>query len=326
MHRAKRTWPGGRRFAFAIVDDTDLSTLVNTRPVYDVLIDHGVRPTKTVWPFDPAGPPTTGGESCEDPAYRAWVLGLQQRGVEIGYHNAADHPSERAITIAALDRFRDLFGHDPRVGADHVGNREAVYWGRHRLSGWRGAAYAAATRLSRPERGTFHGHDPASPWFWGDVLRDRIDYWRSFTYSATDTLAACPRMPYHDPARPYVNWWFAATHAPTLEPFLSLLAPDRLDRLEATGGVCLAYTHLGAGFAPDGVLDPRLPDALGGLADRDPWLPTVSELLDHLRTTRTDDAPLAAADRRRMEQGWMLDHLRLRGVDEARRAVRRLRR
>ena len=130
-------WPDGRRFAFSIFDDTDWTTLHNGRPVYDLLGDLGIRITKSVWVNDPGASRSTGGDTCEDPAYLDWVLELVARGHEVGYHNATDRSSTRAETIAALDRFATLFGSSPRVGADHGGNREALYSGARRLSGAR---------------------------------------------------------------------------------------------------------------------------------------------------------------------------------------------
>ena len=41
-------FPGDRRFAFTILDDTDDSTLENVRPVYERLRDLGFR-TTTPW-------------------------------------------------------------------------------------------------------------------------------------------------------------------------------------------------------------------------------------------------------------------------------------
>ena len=69
-------WPGGAPFAFAIIDDTDKTTLENGPLVYDVLNALAVRVTKTVWPVAPTGPTRTGGSTCADPAYLAWVLWL----------------------------------------------------------------------------------------------------------------------------------------------------------------------------------------------------------------------------------------------------------
>ena len=320
------TWPDGKRFAFTVFDDTDTTTMVTGPPVYDLLTDLGFRITKSVWPVKPAGPPRTGGTTCDDPEYLAWVQRLQAAGHEIGFHNASDHPSTRQETIAALDAFRDMFGHDPRIGADHSGNLEAMYWGPHRLTGIRSWAYARGSAITRPEGLVAQGHDTTSPYFWGDVLRDRIDYWRNFTYSELDVLQACPQVPYHDPARPYVNWWYASTHAPTLVPFLDLLDPRKLDALEAAGGACIVYTHFGVDFAKGGTVDPRFEAGMAALAARDGWFVPTSELLDHLRAQRGSDAPLTDRQRARLENRWILDHVRARAGSEVRKAIARRRR
>ena len=326
--RSAPRWPGGAKFAFTIFDDTDMMTLENGRPVYDVITDLGMRITKSVWPVLPDGPARTGGATCEDADYRAWVLGLQDTGHEIGIHNASDHPSKRPTTERALDRFAEIFGHDPRIGADHVGNFEAMYWGPARLTGIRSRAYALGTRVTRPYRQPTEGEVPTSEYFWGDLLRDRIDYWRNFTFDDINTLRACPDLPYHDPARPYVNWWFAASQAPTLDALVDLLAPSNLDRLEQQGGACIVYTHLGLRYANDGVVDPRFATALERVAERDGWFAPVSEVLDHIRAERattTGDRPLSTRERSRMENRWITDQVTTRAGSELQRLGRRVR-
>lgn len=318
-------WPDGKRFAFTVFDDTDKITVENGSPVYELFHRVGLRVTKTVWPAAPMGPPTTGGATCADPTYLAWVLSLRDQGHEIGFHNASDHSSTRDATIGALDRFRDLFGHDPRIGADHAENLEAMYWDAKRLTGLRSEIYGRSMRLARPHLGRSQGEVPTSPYFWGDVLRDRIDYWRNFTFNAINVLDPAPDMPYYDPLRPFVNHWFAAAHAPDVASLLALLDDGHLDRLERERGACIAYTHVGLDFAPAGQLDPRLEPALERLARRDPWFAPASEILDHLRAERDHDRPLTDAARRRMERRWLCDQLRGRGVTEIGKAVRRRR-
>lgn len=308
MTAPKVQWPGGHSFAFSIFDDTDWTTLENGPPIYDLLTESGIHVTKSVWPTEPTRWRTTGGSTCEDPAYLAWVLELQSAGHEIGFHNATDHPSTRAETISALDAFRSHFGHDPRVGADHAGNKEALYWGPRRLTGVRRKAYSVAERIAQPRRPGFSGEDPDSPYYWGDVCRDRIEYWRNFTFAATNVLDVCPMVTYHDPERPLVNKWFASTHAPRLEPFLNRLAPPQLDRLEASGGLCLIYTHFGIDFAPDGQLDGRFAATIADLSRRNGWFAPVSEILDHLVALRSpDDLTITRRHRRQLEQRWILD-------------------
>ncbi len=316
MSPPRPAWPDGARSALTIFDDTDHATVANTAPVYELLTDVGIRITKSVWPVAPTTWAEVGGGTCADPDYLAWVRDLRDAGHEIGFHNATSCPSTWDETVRALDRFAELFGHDPRIGADHGGNREALYWGPARLSGARALAYRSSMRLLRPDRVPFDGHVPASRYFWGDVCRERIDYWRNLTFADANVLRPCPVLPYHDPRRPYVNWWFASTHAPSLEPLLDLLRPERLDRLEAEGGACIAYTHLGQDAAPDGRVDPRLRRAVEALAERPGWFVPASTVLDHLRAA-PGSSLLTDAGRRRMERHWVRDQVRMRGVEEA---------
>ena len=59
-------WPGGKAFAFSVVDDTDGATLEDVPSVYGLLADLGFRTTKSVWPLcgdDRAG---RDGMACSD--------------------------------------------------------------------------------------------------------------------------------------------------------------------------------------------------------------------------------------------------------------------
>jgi hypothetical protein len=40
-------WPGGKKFAFTIIDDTDNGTVSNLKPVYDLLNELGSNCTVT---------------------------------------------------------------------------------------------------------------------------------------------------------------------------------------------------------------------------------------------------------------------------------------
>ena len=51
----------------------------------------------------------------------------------------ADGSSPREQVIAGLDRFRELLGADPRLHANHTGQREGIYWGEARLDGLAGS-------------------------------------------------------------------------------------------------------------------------------------------------------------------------------------------
>ena len=62
-------FPEGKRFAFSIVDDTDMATLERVKPIYEVLERYGLRTTKTVWVYEAseAGNPANRGDSLANP-------------------------------------------------------------------------------------------------------------------------------------------------------------------------------------------------------------------------------------------------------------------
>jgi len=302
-------WPDGERFAFTIIDDTDGCTIGNVAPVYDFLLDLGIVTTKTVWPLAARNPRPEGGQSLEEPDYRDWVLRLQARGVEIASHGAANETSERERTLLGLDRFREIIGHDPRVYTIHVGQREGTYWGRDRLDGAARAAYC----LIHGARGTndcYHGHLNGTPEFWGDLCATRVTYVRSLVFRDIDTRRQDPMMPYHDPRRPFVPFWFSASEGARAPSFLRLLSERNQDRLVATGGACIAYTHFAYGFVEHGRLDPEFTRLMKRLAGLRGWFVPVSTLLDHLRTQPGWTPVVDPRRLARMQWKWLLSKLR----------------
>ncbi len=297
-------WPDGRRFALTFFDDTDWATRENTAPVYDLLDSLGLRATKSVWMFRGAGEPTNAGATCEDRDYLEWVLTLKRKGFQIGLHNVAPSTSPRELTRSGLNRFRELFGDERLVHCNHVGCDENIYWGAARLAGWRRAVYNTLTR-GRNEHNS-RGHHEGDELFWGDLCRERVSYVRNFVFDDLNTLAMCPRMPYHDPSKPYVNYWFASANGSSLRRFLNNFTYEKIDRLVAGGGLCVAYVHFAAGFAAGGKVDAEFRRRLEYIAAQGGWYPTVSTALDYLRAGATTvERSISAVDLRRLETRWL---------------------
>jgi hypothetical protein len=303
-------WPEGKKFAFTIFDDTDSQTLVNGPPVYNLLHDLGFRTTKSVWPLRGTEQPLVGGGTCEDEGYFDWVSQLQHQGFEIGLHNATYHTSTREQTQRGLDRFRQLFGHDPCALANHTGCREALYWGHERLTGVNSGLYRLLTKFKT--EGAYQGHREDSSLFWGDLCRNKIKYVRNFVFSEINTLKACPLMPYHDPLRPYVNLWFASSEGPNARTFVQTLTEENQDRLEEEGGACIMYTHFGKSFFGDGELHPRFRMLMERLSRKGGWFVPVTTLLDHLERVQGRHE-LTDRERTRLERKWLWHKFRVGG-------------
>ncbi|MBD9375232.1 hypothetical protein IB238_21660 [Rhizobium sp. ARZ01] len=297
----KLCWPDGKSFAFTVFDDTDRATPGNFEKVYDCLRDNGLRTTKSVWPI--RGPQTSrlGGATCEDPVYLEYIRELLRDGFEIGFHGATYHSSERATIAHGLEYFHELFGSYPRTMANHAESAENIYWGDARLSGIRRQAY----RLLHFKRLRFYGHCEKSPYFWGDLCRDRIDYVRNFTTGDINTLKAYPCMPYYDPQRPFVKQWFSSSEGPNVHSFLRVISEANQDRLEAEAGACIMYTHFAAGFQDtNGNLNQRFRELIRRLASKNGWFAPVATFLDYVRQQRGEHV-IDAAERARMEREWI---------------------
>jgi hypothetical protein len=318
-------FPGGRRFAFTIFDDTDVATVENVKPVYDLLATLGMRTTKTVWPFAWHGEHShfSSSETLEDPHYLGFVKALAEQGFEIASHGATMETSDRETTLRAHERLKELFGTYPRAYANHAQNRENVYWGADRIDvPWLRSLYVRYHRIS-PD--FYQGHVPGSPFWWGDACAERHHYVRNLTFNALNALEVNPSMPYHDPSRPLVRFWFSATDAEDCEEFVDRFSADGAARLERDGGVCIVATHLGKGFTRSGRVDARVERILRDLAGRAGWFVPVSDLLDWLLADRAPSSaargrPLSTNEWRSLQHRWARD-LILRKLNAFRRRI-----
>jgi hypothetical protein len=301
-------YPSNKDFAFAIFDDTDWSTVENTEPVYRFLIDIGIPATKSVWPLPEIWNARIRGSTLADKSYLRFIRWLQQESTEIALHNVRNHDSPRELVERGFREFANLLGMSPRIHCNHSANRDNIYWGPDRLfNPWTRAAYNIATRFSR--RRHFQGHVENSPYFWGDICKERITYVRNFVFDEINLDRVNPSMPYHDPGRPYVNFWFSSSEGDTVASFCKMLCEQNQDRLEAEAGVCIMYTHFGKGFYSDGRLDPEFERLMRRLQGKNGWFVPVGQLLDYLKANgRGGDIP--APELRRMELRWLGEKLR----------------
>ncbi|MER8864382.1 hypothetical protein NKI19_11790 [Mesorhizobium sp. M0751] len=294
---------------FTVFDDTDLAVPGNFEKVYDCLRDYGLLTTKSVWPIRGSQNSKMGGATCEDPAYLAYIRELRRDGFEIGFHGATYHSSERTNIAHGLEYFRELFGGYPRTMANHASSAENIYWGDARLSGIRRQAYKLLLK-----RQSFYGHCEESPYFWGDLCRDRIDYVRNFITGDINTMRTYPLMPYYDPERPFVKQWFSSSEGPNVDSFIRTISEANQDRLEAEGGACIMYTHFAAGFQDtDGNLNWRFRELIRRLASKNGWFVPVATFLDYVRQQRGENV-IDSRERARMERQWIKHKIQTGGV------------
>jgi hypothetical protein len=272
-------WPDDKRFALTIFDDPDSQDEQQSQLIYSFLADLGFRTTKAVWPLGPLRETNSPGTTCGDHSFRAHCQDLQRDGFEIGFHNAAPHSCTRQETIEALDLFRQYFGRDPVVMANHY-NADAMYWGPARLDGIHRQIYTLIT-LGRTRNRHF-GEIPGHPAFWGDICRERIRYCRNFVFPGIDTLGALPTMPYYDPRRPYVRAWYTSTDGHNCQQFLKAIAEESQDQLEASGGACIMYTHFGHWFVENGKLNATFQRLMKRLAAKRGYFVPTGTLLEYL--------------------------------------------
>ena len=140
-------YPNGKRFVVTFLDDTDLSTVDNTKPVYDYLHSVGLKATKTIW-VNRAKRTSTyrreletnikddskEGLTIDDESYLQFILDLKDKGFEIALHGVSAGNSYRDEIVEGLDKFNSLFGNDPVVNAFHKTNIDNLYAGKDKLN------------------------------------------------------------------------------------------------------------------------------------------------------------------------------------------------
>jgi hypothetical protein len=284
--RSLLPFPPDKTCAIAVTDDTDFFQFESVGPVYALMDSLGIRVTKTVWAYDhPDHPPSRAGLSLEDPEYLAWVLEEASRGHDIVLHSATAGHDEREVTVEAHRYLADLLGERPSMVIFHSTNREAFYWGSHRVP------TKPLRFLYRRRTGAipFEGEDASTPYFWVDVSRWLVRYVRGYTTEELNTLAVNPSMPYSDPWAPASPLWCASSNGRVAEDFVSILSAGNVEELKAERGASIVYTHFASGFAESGPGGEQrvTPDARETLTrcGRDPAVEFVpaGELLDRLR-------------------------------------------
>ena len=312
MHKSSKysiRWPNEKRFAFTIFDDTDCSTLENTKEIYRFLADLGFRTTKSVWPLRASMALAYEGSTCEEADYLRWVKNLQHAGFEIGFHMAKSQTSIRSETDKGLQQFAENFGQYPKTMANHSKCQENIYWGNSRFTGKNSLIYNILTRYQH--NNVYRGHIPGDPLFWGDFCREKIKYVRNFVFSDINSLKACPYMPYQDPDRPYVQYWFASSKGNNVATFNQCLNEESQDRLEEEGGACIMYVHFASHFYLDGQINPRFRFLMERLRKKNGWFVPTSTLLDHIENIRGIHS-ISPKERSWLERKWLWDQIKSR--------------
>jgi hypothetical protein len=298
-------WPCNKEFAFTIFDDTDNANLDNVKIVYDFLTDLGMLTTKSVW----ASHHFNRLDHCatlEEDAYTKWLKEIAGRGFEIALHNASYYDSLRENTVTGFERFFTNFGYYPVSLANHDVNKESIYWGSKRVTGINRLLYNILTQFRHHH--AYFGENEHSPFFWGDLCRQHIKYVRNFVFTGINTLKRCPMMPYHDPLKSYVNYWFASSEGSNVDSFTTTISESAQGQLIAERGACIMYTHFASGFVVDGKLNSKFKTLLTKLSKMNGWFVPVNILLDYL-LTRQSGEHLSTRNRFYLELKWLYSKL-----------------
>ncbi|UZJ41970.1 hypothetical protein OO006_02945 [Prosthecochloris sp. SCSIO W1101] len=267
---------------FTIIDDTDDCFLDDIRKVYDVLLNNGLKTTKTVWVYPPRDNDQSYGDSLKNEAYRRFILSLKEKGYEIALHNVGSGDYYRNEIISGLHTYRRILGEYPKIHVNHSYNKDNIYSGSKRFS----FPLNYVLKYLYSEYNGFSGEEENSLHFWGDYHKKYIKYSRNYEINDINTIKVNPYMPYLDAkCSKYSNYWFSSTFAPNQWIFNKIITKRSIDRLEKEGGICILYTHLGY-YTINGVVDfgfQKMIEYIG--SKKNGWFEPVSTVLDYLMTT-----------------------------------------
>ncbi|MBN1602167.1 MAG: hypothetical protein JW915_11190 [Chitinispirillaceae bacterium] len=278
----KMIWPPAPYSAgIAITDDPDNGTFANFKTIYDLLSDLKLPTTRAMWIYDamePTGTPSLPikffsslltEKRCLD-----YCKKLHSEGFEFCLHGASSGNNKREYTIAALDYLEREIGASETFIC-HSKNAENIYWEDKCIP------LSILKPLVRMySKNSCYGEIEHSPYFWGDVCRNRIEYIRLFRTRMVNTLAFNPNMPYHIFEMPYVNFWFSATKG-----YLpNLINPEQLDALCLSNGAGIFYQYLHKYIDDKGTIKPDVIQGLKCLSsDKRIMVRSASEILNRLK-------------------------------------------
>jgi len=282
--KAKLVWPPyPYKAGFCVTDDTDAATFGQVKAVYDFLLAKRFPTTKTVWAFKPIYrcgiPPVPDsalrGITLEDRKYLDYCEALHDNGFEICLHGASAGNNTREYTLKALDLLERRFGRCDTFIC-HAKNADNIYWEEKATS------LPVLRRLLKwYSRYECSGESEFSPFFWGDLCKERINQVRLFRTRSIDTLKSNPSMPYFDPRKPYVNGWFTATK----RRIIDCATPQAREVLKRNYGLTVLYQYLFRYADPRTLsLDPRFTQAVCDIAgDAEILVDPVSHIMQRLR-------------------------------------------
>lgn len=292
-------YPSGKDFAFSIIDDTDYSWGAEIIPIYEALHSLGFRTTKTVWMFDQKfnnsfristeRPERTQewGASLQNEDYRKFVLMLKNLGFEIALHGVSAGNDYREDIKNGYEKFKELFGQYPKIDILHAQNIENLYSGSEKFDFW---PLKILEKLI--DNSEYQGHVKDSPYFWGDIAKNNVSYIRIPFHEINEInlLNINPKYPFHDPRRPYVNYWFTNSDGANHEKFMKITSNKNINKLEKEKGTTIIYTHFANGFSKKigdkYIIDEDFLHRLKNIKSRNGWFPTASEILDRFINLR----------------------------------------
>jgi len=244
-------YPDGKNFAFTITDDPDYHALEKIKPVYDLLQRLGFKTTILVWTLKAIhsnGVPEKDGqfdfgETCQDTDYLHFVQDLQTKGFEVGLHTVSGGNDYREETIYGYEQFKKFFGTYPKMNIMHYHNLENIYWGKNQFSN-----VIMRRLVGMISKIPYSGEEEESPYFWGDILKEKTKYVRMWGSPKINTLRFNPSMPYENRRKPYGNYFFSFSNGGNPEAFKKLLSDKNIKKLVSERGTSIVYAHLGYYF------------------------------------------------------------------------------
>ena len=231
--------PNKKKFIFTIIDDTDDAFSPKIDKVYDVLIDNGLKTTKTVWVYPVRDIERSKGHCLQNKKYIYFIIKIKSKGFEIGLHNVGSGSYERHEIIDGLKEYQNIIGENPKIHVNHSYNPDNIYCGPKRFS----FPFNLIVKYLYSSYNNFSGEIKKSKYFWGDLHKKMIMYSRNYEIDNINTYKYNKYMPYKD--RIYDEFVITnSQHLLQINQCLTTQIKNLLINLKMKG-VRILYTHLG---------------------------------------------------------------------------------
>lgn len=240
--------PYSYKFAFTITDDPDNGWFEQKKVVFDFLDSLDLKISIGVWMYknftgSADDDPFDQGIALDNNEYLEYIKTKKENGHTLFLHTITGGNDNSNVIRKGFEDYNKIFGEYPNHWINHFSNYDNIYWGEKRIN-W--PLLRLVYKLFKKKK--FYGDNENSQYYWGDLCKKHITFVRSFGTNNINTQKANPSMPYHDPNKESVKYWYGCSDGYDCNKFNDILSEENVNQLINENGICILYTHFASAF------------------------------------------------------------------------------